>query len=299
MSNPKDIVLLKGGISSEREVSLRTGAGVAKALRGAGYNVTEIDVQSKDFALPAGTKTVFICLHGTFGEDGELQDRLEREGVAYTGSGPVGCRNAFDKMLAKKLFTSAGVSTPRADLWPSHNVWHPPYVLKPVSDGSSVGVSRVTAPDQVAAAEAASKKLGSEMMIEEMILGREFTVGVLGDRALPVIEIRVDSGFYDYQHKYTAGKTEYLCPAPVDAAATALMQKLALEAHRSLACDVYSRVDLMMDGSGAVHVLEVNTIPGMTELSLLPKAAAAAAISYAQLCETILELSLQKRGILK
>jgi D-alanine-D-alanine ligase len=197
-------------------------------------------------------------------------------------------------MEAKAKFEAAGLPTAKAALWKPELGWKTPYVLKPVAQGSSVGVFRVFSESDVAGAASEATEMGCEFMIEEMIVGAEFTVGVLGNEALPAIEIRPEGGFYDYQHKYTAGATSYLCPAPVSADLEKRLRELAVKAHRSLGCEVYSRVDFMVNADLEPYVLEVNTIPGMTETSLLPKAAAQAGMSYAQLCDRILKLSLEK-----
>ncbi len=294
-SNRK-IVLLKGGISAEREVSLRTGAAVAGALRSLQYNVSEIDITSRDFEIEAGALAVYICLHGTFGEDGELQSRLEREGLNFTGSGSRGCQNAFDKLKTKRLFHEHGVPTPRGSPWKPGEHCPIPCVLKPVSEGSSVGVSIVRLESELAPAVAASAKLDKPMMAEELVEGREVTVGILGDKALPLVEIRPHSGFFDYKNKYTAGMTEHICPAAFDEKTALGAQEAALAAHAALGCSVYSRVDVIIKPDGSPVVLEVNTIPGMTEISLLPEAARAAGIGFAQLCEKILTLSLEERS---
>ncbi|MDD5262190.1 MAG: D-alanine--D-alanine ligase [Methylacidiphilales bacterium] len=291
----KKIVLLKGGISAEREVSLRTGAAVAAALSSLQYKVSEIDVTARDFKIEAGALAVYICLHGTFGEDGELQSRLEREGLNFTGSGSRACQNAFDKLKTKRLFHEHGVPTPRGGPWKPGEHCPIPCVLKPVSEGSSVGVSIVRLESELAPAVAASARLDKPMMAEELVEGREVTVGILGDRALPLVEIRPHSGFFDYRNKYTAGMTEHICPAVFDENTTLAAQEAALAAHAALGCRVYSRVDVIIKPDGSPVVLEVNTIPGMTEISLLPEAARAAGIGFAQLCEKILNLSLEER----
>ncbi|GAB4250246.1 MAG: D-alanine--D-alanine ligase [Candidatus Methylacidiphilales bacterium] len=289
------ITVLKGGFHSEREVSLRSGAGVAAALRSLGYTVHELDVVAPAFDLPKPTDAVFICLHGRFGEDGHLQQILEDRGLLYTGAGPASSRLAFDKLQAKARFTAAGIKTPRAEPWPAAGPWEPPYIVKPVADGSSVGVFRVFKQEDRIAAEQGAAQLKEDFMVEQMILGREFTVGILDDKALPVIEIRPEGGFYDYKHKYTPGMTQYLCPAPIALEVETELRRVALAAHRALGCEVYSRVDLMLDENNVPWVLEINTIPGMTETSLLPKAAAVAGLSYAALCERILQLSVEER----
>jgi len=292
----KKITLLKGGISAEREVSLRTGAAVANGLRVLGCTVAEIDVIGRDFALPADDSVIFICLHGTFGEDGELQERLEHEKRIFTGADSLGCRNAFDKLKSKELFLRHGVPTPKGGIWNPGEAFSIPCVLKPVAEGSSVGLSLVRTEAEWPAAVEQARQSGRQMMAEEMIAGREVTVGILGDEALPLIEIRPKTGCFDYEHKYTAGMTEHICPAPMDAEVTRRVQMAALAAHRALGCTVYSRVDVMVRPDGSPVVLEVNTIPGMTEVSLLPEAAKAAGLDFTQLCGRILELSLEARS---
>jgi len=290
------IAVLKGGFSAEREVSLRTGAGVAGALRTLGHVVDEVDVMDANFSLPAGTEIAFVCLHGTFGEDGQVQRILEKRDMKYTGEGPEASRCGMEKLESKKLFQAAGVATPEGGLWDGVSRRPYPFIVKPVADGSSVGLCRVFTEADFVHAKAEAVRLGKPMMIEQMIEGREATVGILGEQALPVIEIRPRDCGYDYTSKYTPGGAEYLCPAPMDEALTLRVQQTALAAHRAIGGKVYSRVDLIVDRAGKPWVLEVNTIPGMTALSHLPNAAGKAGISYPQLCEKILKLSLEARS---
>lgn len=292
----KKITVLKGGISSEREVSLRTGAAVEKALKVLGFEVESVDVTSSDIALTPAREAIFICLHGTFGEDGELQAKLEAQKIPFTGSSSVACRLAFNKLLAKEKFALAGVPSPRGGVWTPESEWPFPCVIKPVAEGSSVGVSLVRDTADLAKARHEAVTSGRPMMVEELISGREVTVGILADRALPVVEVRTKEGFFDYANKYTAGRTEHFCPADFPEEKTREIQSAALAAHRALGCQVYSRVDVMVPASGPVQVLEVNTIPGMTELSLLPEAARAGGMNFNELCRTILELSLELRS---
>ena len=297
--NLKDLHLavLMGGPGSEREVSLRSGAAVARAFRGGGYRVTEVDVHGPDFELPPGVDLCVNMIHGTFGEDGQIQTILDRRGVAYTGEGEEGSRIAFDKLASKKLFVAAGVPTPRWEvLAPGARPTLPlPVVVKAPRQGSSVGVHLVCEAQQLEAALADCANLDREILVEELIVGRELTVGVVGDRALAVVEIRPHEGFYDYAHKYTKGASEYFCPAPLDEATTRRVQETALAAHRALGLEVYSRVDILLRADSEPFVLETNTIPGMTETSLLPKAAAAVGVDFLALCEEIARLSLQSR----
>jgi D-alanine-D-alanine ligase len=290
------LVVLKGGPGAEREVSLRSGAAVAKALRSAGAIVEEIELEGREVMIPEGTELVFNLIHGTFGEDGGLQALLDRLGIPYTGEGAEGSRIAFDKILTKRALVRAAVPTPRFEvLGPQGNPALPlPVVIKAPRQGSSVGVHPVRDPSGIPAALADCLIHGNEILVEEMIEGRELTVGVLGDQPLPVVEIRPGEGFYDYANKYTKGATEYLVPAPLSEEETAAVQRVALEAVRALGLCVYSRVDVLLGKDGPT-VLEINTIPGMTETSLLPKAAEAAGIPFARLCGRIAQLSLASR----
>lgn len=290
------VIVLKGGISSEREVSLRTGAAVEKALAELGYAVESVDVTSEKINFTDEKTPIFICLHGTFGEDGELQSRLEKLGIPFTGSSSEACRLAFDKLLAKEKFLTAGIPTPHGGSWNATTVWPLPFVLKPVSEGSSVGVCLVKEVRDLDQAMEDSIASGRRMMVEDYIPGREVTVGILGNCALPVVEVRTKEGFFDYTNKYTEGRTEHFCPADFPEAKTKEIQAAALAAHQALGCEVYSRVDVMVPEEGSVRVLEVNTIPGMTAVSLLPDAARAAGISFNELCDRILKLSLELRS---
>lgn len=293
------IAVFLGGPSAEREVSLRSGAAVATALRSRGHAVVEID-PSGDWTLPAEVGVVFLALHGTYGEDGTVQAELERRGVPYTGCGVDASRIAFDKVETKRRMLAAGVPTARfttvtrADApWPAG--WAPPVVLKPVRQGSSVGLRFVDRTDDWPEALAAALGFDDAVLVEERIQGREVTVGILEDRALPLVEVRPRSGAYDYQSKYTKGATEYLCPAPFDAAVTARLQAAGLAAFRAVGGRDYARVDVMVGPGGAPVVLEVNTLPGMTETSLLPMAARAAGLDFAALCERMVELAWARR----
>jgi D-alanine-D-alanine ligase len=246
-----------------------------------------------------GTDVAFLALHGTYGEDGTVQRQLEELGVAYTGCDPEASRVAFDKVLTKECCLAVGVPTARYTVlnspnlpWPSG--WQPPVVLKPVRQGSSVGLQFVDQVEGWGRALTDAFRYDSEVLMEEKILGRETTVAVLDGQALPVVEIRPKQGAYDYTNKYTPGRTEYLCPAPFDPVVTERIQAAALGAFKAVGGRDYARVDVMVQASGAPFVLEVNTLPGMTETSLLPKAAAAAGLSYAQLCQRMVDLALRR-----
>jgi D-alanine-D-alanine ligase len=298
-SIPQKIAVLMGGPGSEREVSLATARGVSKALRSLGAEVLDVDVRDQSFHLPDDVDLAFLTIHGTFGEDGSLQKVLEDRGIPYTGDGVEESRTAFDKIRSKEKFRAHGVTTP---LWevirPGQRPTIPlPIVVKPPREGSTVGVIIVKSERELDLAIAEAAKYDRELLVEEFIAGRELTVGILGDQALPILEIIPKGGFYDFTNKYpflnpqAGGGAEHVCPAKIDKKKTKEIQELALRAHRSLGLQVYSRVDVLLPEDGAATVLELNTIPGMTEASLLPEAAAAAGISYVDLCTRIIELS--------
>lgn len=290
------ITVLLGGPSAEREVSLRSGAAVAKALRARGHTVHEVDPLPGALALPVGTEAVFLALHGTYGEDGTVQAELEPLGVPYTGCGVAASLFAFDKIVAKRRCLAAGVPTAKFVVFNSASApwpegWQPPVVLKPTRQGSSVGLQFVDRVEDFPRQLAESLRFGGEVVMEERIVGRETTVGILGGQALPIVEVRPKAGSYDYTNKYTAGLTEYFCPAEFDPATTARIQAAALGAFHAIGGRDYARVDVMVRPDGSPVVLEVNTLPGMTETSLLPKAAAAVGIDFASLCERMVELA--------
>ncbi|MGZ5022793.1 MAG: D-alanine--D-alanine ligase, partial [Chthoniobacterales bacterium] len=261
--------------------------------------VTEVDVRGDDFEMPNDTELAFIALHGTFGEDGQVQQILETRGVAYTGEGVEESRIAFDKILSKQNFDAAGVPTPKWEVitkgqQPSMPL---PIVIKAPKQGSTVGVYIVKEEAELAKALQDAAEYDERLLVEEFISGRELTIGVLGDQALPIIEIIPKGGVYDFTNKYpflnpsAGGAAQHVCPANIPDEETRAIQELALRAHRSLGLRVYSRVDVLLPENGEPTVLEVNTIPGMTEASLLPEAAGVAGISYPQLCARIIELS--------
>jgi D-alanine-D-alanine ligase len=263
--------------------------------------VLEVDVKERGVKVPQGTDICFLCLHGTYGEDGEIQAELEAAQMPFTGSGSVASALAFDKLKAKEALVGAGVPMAESMAWRRDHDWKPPYVCKPVADGSSFGVYLVREEKEVAAVKKSVEKWKGTMMIESLVEGTEMTVGILGEMALPVVEIRPAKGFYDYQNKYTVGATQYLCPAPIPKEKAEELQSIARSAHQALGCEVLSRVDLILDAEGKTTVLEVNTLPGMTDLSLLPKAGRTAGIDFASLCLKILELSWEKtkKGVVK
>ena len=306
MLKTKKIAVLMGGPGSEREVSLASGNAVLKALLGLGLDAVAVDVTAHEINLPAGIDLAFNVIHGTFGEDGQLQEMLEKMGVPYTGAGSTSSRIAFDKNLAKEKFIAAGVPTPRAEIVDlSAGATMPltvevPLVIKPPREGSSVGIQIVRSVDQLHAAMEKAAAVYDEVLVESFVEGKELTVGILNDVPLPIVHIAPPGGVYDMASKYPwlsgAQGSEYFCPAALDPETTRLVQEAALAAHRSLGVEIYSRVDVLLDAQNRPFVLEANTIPGMTETSLLPKAAAAAGISFPELCETIAKLSLELRS---
>jgi D-alanine-D-alanine ligase len=296
-----NITVMLGGPSAEREVSLHSGAAVARALRSLGHEVAELDPRTPDWNLAATTDVVFLALHGTYGEDGTVQKQLEQIGVPYTGCDAEASRIAFDKVLTKQSCIQAGVPTAKfvtvnlaAEPFPAR--FSVPLVVKPSRQGSSVGLEFVERVEDWPAALASALKFDSEVLVEEKIIGRETTVGILDGKALPIVEVRPKSGSYDYQNKYTAGNTEYFCPADFDAATTKRIQIAALGAFRAVGGRDYARVDVIVRADGSPVVLEVNTLPGMTETSLLPKAAAAAGINFAELCQRMVDLALKRNA---
>lgn len=303
MLNNRKIAVLKGGPGSEREVSLASGRGVAKALRERGAEVEEIDVAGPDFTLPGGIDIAFNIIHGTFGEDGQLQQILEERGVPYTGEGVPGSRLAIDKIETKKRFAERGVPTAEFEILRRGEMPRipAPFVAKAAREGSSVGVVIVKSSEQAGAALREVARHGDEILVEKFITGRELTVGVLGELALPIIEICPKDEFYDFKNKYpflnpnAGGGADHVCPAALEESETRRVQEVALAAHAALGLEVYSRVDVILAPDGQPFVLEINTIPGMTEASLLPEAASHAGISYGELCERIIELSLAAR----
>jgi len=296
---PKKIAVLMGGPGSERDVSLATARGVSKALRSVGAEVVEVDVRGENFQIPDDVDLAFLTIHGTFGEDGQLQKILEERGIAYTGDAVEESRNSFDKIRSKEKFREHGVRTPEWQVIQSGQ--RPtiplPIVVKPPREGSTVGVFIVKNERELESAVAEAANYDRELLIEKFVPGRELTIGILGDQALPVLEIIPKGGFYDFATKYpflnpqSGASAEHVCPARIDAAKTREIQDLALRAFRALGLQVYARVDIILAEDGEPFVLEANTIPGMTEASLLPEAAAAAGINYVDLCLRIIELS--------
>jgi len=290
-----------GGIGSERDISIQSGTCVAEALREAGFDVVTADVRpdNLDILEDNSIDVFFPALHGEFGEDGRLQQILEDKSLLYAGSGPTASKLAFDKMASKKHFAEAGVATPAAiefnaetdikQLEKRLQYLADEYVVKPIRQGSSVGV-RIIADRQeaIGAAQETLNEFG-DCIIEEFIGGREITAGILQNRALPIIEIRSKTGFYDYHAKYIDEETEFLFDTIDDPALTAQIQTAALDCFRALGCRHFARVDFILDDDRNPYALEINTIPGLTSHSLLPKAAAKTGLSMSDLCAKIVE----------
>ncbi len=303
---PWHVAVLMGGWSNERPVSLMSGNGVADALESRGHKVTRIDM-GRDVAAriaEAAPDIVFNALHGTPGEDGTVQGMLDLMGVRYTHSGMVTSVIAIDKQLTKQRLVPAGIPMPGGHIVASESLFERdplprPYVLKPVNEGSSVGVAIVTASgnygDPIARDAAGPWQDFAELLAEPFIKGRELTVAVLGGQALAVTELKPKSGFYDFDAKYTDGMTDHICPAEVPDDIAAYMMDLALRCHQLLGCKGASRTDFRWDdelGKDGVFVLETNTQPGMTPLSLVPEQARYLGIEYAELVERIVEEAL-------
>jgi D-alanine-D-alanine ligase len=290
-----------GGIGEERDISIQSGSHVAEALKKAGFNVITADIapDNMDVLEDDTTDVFFLALHGKFGEDGRLQQILEDKSLIYTGSGPDASRLAFDKLAAKMLFTKAGVATPQVvkfddrtdakELTAELSRLGERFVVKPVRQGSTIGVTIVD--DTKSALEAARWCHSSfgDCMIEEYIAGREITVGILQRRTLPIIEIRSKTGFYDYQAKYLDERTEFLFDTIDDPELEEKIATAALDCFDALGCRHFARADLILANDGTPYVLEVNTIPGFTSHSLLPMAAAKIGLSMGQLCTKIIE----------
>lgn len=292
------VAVMFGGNSAEREVSLRSGAAVLKALQDAGIDAFAFDPQTQSLAelATSAAQRVFIVLHGRGGEDGSMQGALQQLGLPYTGSGVLGSALAMDKIRCKWLFQAQQL--PTAPFAVVHNndtdfagllaSLGGKVMVKPANEGSSIGMSAASTAAELEQAIRAALKYDSEILVERWINGREFTVALLNGQVLPVVEMRTPRAFYDYEAKYQANSTEYLCPAPLSAEQTAAMQDTALKAFNAVGASGWGRVDIMLDQSGQHYLLEVNTVPGMTEKSLVPMAAKAAGLSFQQLVLAIL-----------
>ena len=299
----KKIGVLLGGLSSEREVSIASGTAILKALHEKGYHAVAVDV-GRDVAgkiHEQGIEAAFIALHGKFGEDGAIQGLLEVMGIPYTGSGILASALGMNKAVSKQVFRSQGLLVGPYEVIYAGNadeahgiVSHLryPVVIKPQAEGSSVGVSLVFKNEEVTPAVELAFKYGDEILIEKFIKGKEVQVGILGARALGAIEIVPKRAFYDYAAKYEKGMSDHFFPARIPEADYQRTLEAGMAAHRAIGCRGYSRVDFIIDESGMPHILEVNTLPGMTATSLLPEIAKGVGISFPDLVEEILRLAL-------
>jgi D-alanine-D-alanine ligase len=297
------VTVLSGGPSGEREVSLQSGQAVAAALQSRGHQVYLEDINPNNLAaLARQVDCVFIALHGAFGEDGQVQTILERRGLAYCGSGPEACALAMNKAAAKQKFLNLSLPTPRFAVARADNLrealaaWSFPLVVKPVKEGSSLNCHIVRDfPNLRPAAQSIVEQYG-EALVEEFVDGPELTVAILGDEALPPIEIRTPREFYDYRAKYEDDATQYLFDIDLPAELLDRIQRMSLEAHRGLGCRDFSRVDWRVDArTHEPYLLEVNTIPGLTSHSLVPKAAAKAGIEMADFCECLIGMAIKRK----
>lgn len=321
MTQDFKVAVLMGGPSGEHDISLRSGQGVVDALTRRHWPVEPIVIPrthtmaeagdaAKQALTRAGADVVFIALHGPFGEDGTIQTLCESLRLPYTGSTSRASRLGMDKVASKMRLEQAGLVVPRGTVIASAarpDQVNPalsenggvkdlayPLVIKPVGQGSSLGVSIVHREEDLPVACEAAGRFGDRIVIEEFVIGRELTVGVLGKRALPIVEMRPRQPFFDYAAKYTEGLTDYLVPAPLPPGTTASVQAAGLRAHQALGCRHFSRTDLILSPESGPVILEVNTIPGLTPMSLLPRSAACVQISYDELCEQIVMMALHK-----
>ena len=292
------VAVLLGGRSAEREVSLKSGGMVLKALRAKGVDAHPFDPKERDFAALEKERfeRVFIALHGRFGEDGTVQGILEWLGIPYTGSGVLASALAMDKLRTKRLWAAEQLPTApyevldqQSDMQAVAKRLGTPLFVKPASEGSSVGMSKVRSAAALDEAFALAVNYDPVVIAEKFIDGPELTAAILGDEALPLIRIETPREFYDYEAKYIADDTRYLIPCGLDAKKEKELQALCLRAFRALGCSGWGRVDLMLDKRGRAYLLEINTAPGMTDHSLVPMAARAVGISYEDLCVRILE----------
>ncbi|MDD5019370.1 MAG: D-alanine--D-alanine ligase [Candidatus Omnitrophica bacterium] len=304
-SRARRIGVMMGGCSSERDISLKSGRAVVKALQEGRLDAVALDVlqeteeEIRRLVRENPVDVVFVAMHGGFGEDGRLQEILEKLSVRYTGPGTQASRVAMDKIASRRLFMRAGLRVPRHVVVrgkfqkvPFALRWfRAPFVVKPSAQGSSIGISFVSDRKDLSSAVAEAQKYGGRVVIEEFIRGREVTVSVLDGRPLPVVEIRPKKGFFDYEAKYQKGLTEYIVPALLEESVARRVQAAALKAYQVLGCRHLSRVDVILRGDKDPYILEVNTIPGMTETSLFPKAAAAAGMNFVQLCRSLVEMA--------
>ncbi len=299
------VAVLLGGNSAERAVSLESGEAVFQALLAKGIAAEKFDTQDASWfeTVSKQYKHSFIALHGGDGEDGTVQHALEQSEISYTGSGVAASAMAMDKVRCKQLWQQIGLATPQfveltADCdWQGIIEQWGKMIVKPATEGSSIGMTIATSADELQSAFNAAGEYDSHVMAEQWVTGAEFTVAILGGRALPPIRLETDHGFYDYDAKYLANDTRYICPCGLSMEKENELKSLALAAFDSVGCHGWGRVDVMQNQHGDFFLLEVNTVPGMTSHSLVPMAAKAAGLSFADLVEEILSLSLQERGL--
>ena len=307
--NQDKIVVVMGGTSTEAEISRQTGTAILKALQSKGYNAEGMELNPTTFAediRKSGCAIVFNAIHGKFGEDGMIQGTLDMLGIPYTGSGVLASAVTMDKAASKRVFLAEGISTPRSQTFHAFEMKHNlveeieknfswPVVVKAASQGSSIGVYIVQNHDELEKSLQEAFTYNDEVLVEEFIKGRELTVAVWGDdeakEAFPIIEITTTSGRYDYESKYTKGASTHIIPMPVSDAKTKEIQELAIKTFTACGCRGVARVDMMLGTDEKPYVIEVNSVPGMTELSLVPDAARAMGVEFPELCERILEMA--------
>ena len=297
------IGVIMGGTSPEREISLKTGTAVFRALKASGYKASRIDADKDIIEKLLKTKidVAFIALHGGWGENGGIQGVLEIMGILYTGSGVCASAVAMDKILSKEIFFYHGLPTPEFWIYSGKRSGIEkfiktqsvklPVVVKPATGGSTIGISIVSSKKDLKKAVSRALSFDSTILIEKYIEGRDLTVGILKNRPLPIVEMVPKSGFYDYRSKYKMGKTKYICPAEIPSRAAEKVQDIAMKAYLALGCKGAPRIDFRLTPDNRPFILEANTIPGMTETSLLPMAASKAGIGFNRLVEIMLEES--------
>ena len=301
MSQFGKVAVLIGGVSAEREVSLKSGMAVLDGLLENGIDAHAVDANPENIGslLDQGFDRAFIVLHGRWGEDGVVQGALQAIGLPYTGSGVLGCALAMDKVRSKQVWQALGLPTAayrvlrsEADLDGLVEELGLPLFLKPAKEGSSVGIGKVSEAQDLLDVYQQAAKVGDDVLAEQFISGAELTVGVLNNQALPIVRMSTDNEFYDYEAKYLSETTQYFCPSGLSAQLESQIQSLALQAFDALGCDVWGRVDVMLDENEQPLLLEVNTVPGMTDHSLVPMAAKQIGLSFADLVEAILATTL-------
>jgi len=301
------VAVLMGGRSAERAISLKSGMAVLQALQSAGVDAHALDAADASFArtlVDDGYARVFIALHGRGGEDGVVQGLLEVLGLPYTGSGVLASALAMDKLRTKQVWSSAGIPTPpftsltdAAAVTTLRDTLHYPVIVKPAHEGSSIGISKVDTADDLLAAWQLARLCDEEVFAEQWIAGEEFTAGILGSEALPLIRLETPNPFYDYDAKYQADTTRYLIPSGLEAAREQVLQTQSLAAFRAVGAGGWGRVDFMLDDAGEPWFIEVNTIPGLTDHSLVPMAAQASGLDFTGLVCRILDATLEPRVV--